>query len=1151
MKDPLYRAIVDALAEVRDGDLFEECVCDLLRDRYPRLVPIPGGQDAGMDGAIDDGEGEAYPLVCTTAQDVIRNLTTSLDRYIEEGGSRRRVVLTTSRKLTPTRRRNLRDRAREKGFVLAQVYERRAIAALLYRNPKWRKELLDLAGHPSALTVLPPNLNRPFVELELRGRDGDAEWLRSTSGDRVLVGAPGFGKSCLLYRLNLDEFGLFLSTDDEERFADAVREHRPEIVIVDDAHADPERLSRLRAARREIGADFDLVATTWPGSRDEVVDALGVSSQQVHRLDWLPRKDILKIYEEMGVRGSEEALAFLADQARNRPGLAVTLGQIWLDGVWEDLFSGESLRKHVLPTLKRLVGEEEEEVLAAFSLGGSSGMPVRETGAALELTKAETRKRLNHLSAAGVLEEAGDSYLAVQPDALRSALIASVFFSGATNLDLEDFVDLVPAGALAHELVATLYRYARSPGTEPRKLAVSLQDALIRAGASWTREIYAWAQYARWSREAAVWVVEHYPGDPRHIAKDLLVSIPEIVLPPLMQAAAGDERDLGPHPEHPLRVVKDWLLDVPKAHDSIERRHQILKVVRHWLLEEDGDPDVAFRVACLAISPEVEGSGRMSADRTGYVFDVGILGASDLQRMEAVWEEALSLMEQTRIRSWKRLQSVLYSWLRPASREEARNWGPTQRFEAQKLAPRMLADLVPLVSEHVAWRAGLQRLAAEVDHELPVETPEVFNLLHPPRELDVERFLEAQEEEEPRLVELAEDWKDRPPEEVIEELVEYENYAADIPRRPYPSNSFRLVQILAQQVENPEAWAIAAQAKGAPGLWFELFLGAVDNVAALEEVARSALRSEDYRTVTARAILTSDLSLDADLLKGAIEAAAEWPQIVETAVGRGEISIEVMRLLLRHENALLALAVAIGEWFAKPKGTVREEIAEDWENVIVQSTQVVKNLGQISLGFLLEEILKQRSDLAHRWLRDAAQSERAAMHIGSDVWVSALASLDTSQRSDLIERLRPMSALSANSRELVGGSPDLFRQLLEKKPEVPFRLQPLQPPDPDRAETFIARPEWIALVRAALDSGIEPGEIASATLGGAHTYWGTGLEYWQQWADAFDALAEVIPDDLRFREIVEIGRRSVEVRIEEARAKQREIDRHGTIRADD
>ena len=57
IRDRLRQKIEDALARPIDPDLFENCAQDLLRDAYATLVPIVGGDDAGLDGAIGTPEG--------------------------------------------------------------------------------------------------------------------------------------------------------------------------------------------------------------------------------------------------------------------------------------------------------------------------------------------------------------------------------------------------------------------------------------------------------------------------------------------------------------------------------------------------------------------------------------------------------------------------------------------------------------------------------------------------------------------------------------------------------------------------------------------------------------------------------------------------------------------------------------------------------------------------------------------------------------------------------------------------------------------------------------------------------------------------------------------------------------------------------------
>ena len=156
VRDPLYRAIEKRLDERLDPDLFERCAVDLLRNVYPGLVPIRGGSDGGMDGAIADPRGGSpMPLVVTTAKNVTGNLTTNLKAYRRNGGSVSEVVLATSKPRTARQRKNLEQRARELGFTLRQIHDGADFTGRLYRDPAWRRELLGLEGDPPALSVFP------------------------------------------------------------------------------------------------------------------------------------------------------------------------------------------------------------------------------------------------------------------------------------------------------------------------------------------------------------------------------------------------------------------------------------------------------------------------------------------------------------------------------------------------------------------------------------------------------------------------------------------------------------------------------------------------------------------------------------------------------------------------------------------------------------------------------------------------------------------------------------------------------------------------------------------------------------------------------------------------------------------------------------
>lgn len=178
-RDPLRKQITDALSEKLDGDLFEACMCDVLRAEWPTLIPVPGGNDAGSDGAWlnDDGRGI---LVATTQKNVIGNVTRNLNQHIARGQLGKQVLVVTSRALSAPQCRNIEKRIRELGFISAHYpYTQQAVADRLYHNSRWLKELLGLAGRASALSTIPRGI-RPFRDLPPLGRKSEIEWLRDT-----------------------------------------------------------------------------------------------------------------------------------------------------------------------------------------------------------------------------------------------------------------------------------------------------------------------------------------------------------------------------------------------------------------------------------------------------------------------------------------------------------------------------------------------------------------------------------------------------------------------------------------------------------------------------------------------------------------------------------------------------------------------------------------------------------------------------------------------------------------------------------------------------------------------------------------------------------------------------------------------------------
>ena len=389
---------------------------ELLREVYPGLVPIGGGNDGGRDGAISSyaGEplprGEPTPLIVTTGKNVLRNLKGSLDSYRSTGGSAGQAVLATSQALTGRRRRNLQQRARELGFTLRNIHDRADFTGRLYRNPMWRRELLGLSGDLPALSALPDKAGSRLT-MDLVGREREMEWLHRAVRDVVVVGQPGVGKTALLEELAREGGGLFpiltwtgsataLTSGDMRRIAEAYRAQRPPRIFVDDAHLREALIGSLARLRHEIGAEFAIVATTWPSHEDEVRRDLLCPPDHVLRVGGLDRKPAAEIVRRVNAGFPNELIGEILNQSVDnlpgedllkaeyhsggqvRPGLAVTLARYASQGDLADLAAGKLLLSKVRKDA-RLAGSQLDH-LAAFALGGSAGMKLAVAAQALD-----------------------------------------------------------------------------------------------------------------------------------------------------------------------------------------------------------------------------------------------------------------------------------------------------------------------------------------------------------------------------------------------------------------------------------------------------------------------------------------------------------------------------------------------------------------------------------------------------------------------------------------------------------------------------------------------------------------------------------------------------------------------------------------------
>ncbi len=1128
--DPFYDQITHRLNGKLGADVFERSMGDLLRGDLPGLVPVSGGTDSGMDGAFLAEKGEASPLICTTASDVIGNLTKNLNSRLSHGLPPGRVALATSRKLTPTRRRNLEERAQQNGFTLIQIFDQEALADRLYHSPRWCKELLDLSGTPPALSAVPLT-RRPLTDLEPLGRESDLEWLRTTAGDLVLSGEPGSGKTFLPHYLIRTEGwdALFLVSDDKAEIANALREQRPQIIIVDDAHVDPDRLVSLVHLRREIKASFRILAITWEGGKEQVLEAFGGVVED-RKLELLRRADILEIFHRMGVALNDDRLMrHLVDQAANKPGLAVTIATLCRQGDWQEIVDGSALSRNLLDFFHRFVGAHSADILACFSLGGDRGMTLDTVRDYLGLNRAQIRQMTAGLAAGGVFTEVRSNVLAVWPRQLRFALLRSIFFpdSGPSH-DYEELLGKAENLSSAVETITAAKSYgARIGSTELRQL-------VERSGS-----LRAWRTLAELGPEDGEWVLQHYPGDILDVAGEALVAAPEKTIRRLLDRAVSATGPIHSQPNHPMRILADWARELRVSEDeALERRRLLARIAQQYLLA-GGDNSIGVHGICLALSPTLECTSLDPGAGKHVSVLSGLLAAEKLKEIEAIWDEARPAISELTPAAWEHISTALWDWIYPDFSSRSEDVPEEIEQLMQGFAARALQSLLPLTQSHPGLSAGLRDLASRVDVVLSLDQDLDFLKLFPDRAEGSEDWQRKEATELAAVGELAAVWSGRRAADVVAQIVRYEGEAGSI-SRTWPRWTPVLCRALAEATGEPALWLSAMVEQEAPADLVNPFLEATLKAhrSGWEAYVRSFLDNDRYVWIALELILQLP-DPPPDLLDEALRRILRFPQLVEILCLGNLVPLANLQALLRHAQWEVALAAAIGEWLSEPKGQVRVEIVADWRAAILRS-RVERPGGPTRAAQFqprLGDILASDPDLAVEWLlARLTEPGRPSFVRERSPFAKALQSLDAARRGVVLGSLGQEPLPRALVSTLVGKDPNLYKELLSRRALANYHLEPL---------AGVPDEEWLEKATVAVEAGFTPRDIAGAAfrIVGVQTWWGSESRHWSQWDQAF-ARFESDPRE-PVREIARHGRRIAQERIQRAQEREHQEELQG------
>jgi hypothetical protein len=1078
IRDPLYSAIEEGLSKPIDADAFERCAASLLRQLYPTLVPVPGGGDAGMDGYAADPDARPIVLVTTTAQNVARNLRKNLESHVKSGGRARRALLATSHLLSGRRRVSLQQRASELGFDLIQIFDRAWFVDELYRVTRWRKELLEIPGEQPALSVTPPS-RRPTLSLSLVGRDGELHALRSVTGDVVVVGKPGMGKTAVLRQLALEGWGLFVVDDSNERLPDAIREQRPSRIIVDDAHFDPPRLTKLRQMREEIAGDFGIVAVTWPGEQADVEAHL--ASARSIEIGPLTRDEIVRVIEEAGLKGPSQFQREVVDQARGRPGLAATLALLALNGKAREVATGEALLQDTRVTYREILGAQSAAVLAVIALSGEFGVEMSTVGTALGLDLASTQALVQGLASGGTIDEAegGRSGLIVQPESLRYAVVREMFFGGAAPLPLGTALEAFPDRAVAIvPLVGAGHRGA--------DLDQKLMQSLLREA----RYARAFAAYASLGEKEAKFALSVEPEHALDIAQAALLHTPSLGFRILMEQAVGDDRPRHSYPGHPMRILKDYL-GAPSG--MLEQRQQLLGIVSDWVAGA-GDPDIGLEALCCALGPRFETVTTDPGQGNKVTIRRGILALQGLRQIASLWEQALGLIPAISCQSYASLLDVLWDWAFPGRLALGASYDEKSYHFMRKQAARLVKRLATALSQHRGVLARLATLAEQAELGVEVNTDREFDVLFPERDLrrHGSDWRAAEQSQADAAQRLAESMQTLVPEEVASRIAAAETEAAQA-GITWPRFTPNVCAYLAEHAAKPHEFANAFRDAAVPEDLLVPFLSAVarERPKGWAELLSEFLRHDRYWRSAVAVCLAQPVG-ESLQTQAICQCDGSFVNYLRVLIARDELDVGAQDGLLEHSNHEVARTVAIE--LRTGGRELPPETQEKWEAAIIRCP---------ADDHWYATILKSRHSLlvnwVEAWLERQASAEPTYEHIPKAL-LGVIADLPVESKAHLLDCIpaKPYNPYVADLVARLVGNDDRLAAALFGRAELRQYHK----------AALIGRPtsSWLKRAIVALNHGWSPERTIAACTSGLSVWSGSEAAHWEGWVKDFEKL---------------------------------------------
>ena len=1110
--DPHHQAILDGLNGHLDPEVFEKCAVDLLQRDWPGIVPVRGGRDDGFDGAVADGSSqEPFPLVATTGEKLVGNFKSSLASAKRAGWKLQRTLFASSRRITPATRRKLFDAARDRGVNLVQTFDQDWFASRLYSSPQWCKRLLGITGRPRALSVFPLT-RRPVLGDEVLGREQEMEWLLELRGDCLLIGEPGSGKTFLLRALALHGKAVFLVDSDREQVANDVRSLNPEAVIVDDAHVYPEAIEQLEQLRREILADFRIIATCWPGEADRVQSQLKIDHSDTLTLHRIDADTMIEIIKSVGISGPLELLRSIRTQAAGRPGLAATLAQFCLVGGVKTATSGEGLVDSIAPDLDRVLGVDSMRLLAPFALGGDAGVRQDDVAEQLNVSLLDATSALAKLGAAGFIRDRGASAVSVEPPPMRWVLVRRFFFGGSGSLPVDRFISIVRSRTDSLETLIG----ARAWGAHVPNLERLLEEA---------KSERLWAMYASVGPETARYALVHHPEFTADLVGPALAHIPNKAVPVLLSKVA-DEHRTGVTSDSMLDPLEQWI----KAGNSrgwgeiLDRRQTLLRCTEEWW-RQNGNTSVSIAAMCVALEPDFDFATFDPGTGTSMTFTKATLGAGVIEPLATLWPSVMTVLSDTTGIPWANLLNLLGAWCHARLGNDVETRSAATRFLSS-----MLNDVALVSREYPGVQHRIAELAKGAQLVVNTSLDPEFEYLYPPDPYDAEDLEQAHKRLAENAQEMATRWSNRATAETAKFLNSLETEASRAGIN-WPRLTPEFCRALAADHPDPAAALAIFLRERLPADLVEPFLRETAETDATVWPIVSNCFDDDLYVAMAVHIAICHEHAPPKIVASALAKIGETPRLIEHCCARGEVSQTALTEMLRSSDISIAVSTAIGQWMAVRHARTDIPLDDAWRRALLCSAEIrLSSTDSHWAG----QILVSDGNLAVEWLIRFLDSDQSSFgyHAG-EAATKVIANLSSSRRIAVLHAIRPKKRIVGTPKiicALIGNDVEIYRHLLQSDKLEYFHLSPL---------IGEATDNWKHLAIQALDHGYSLDDVVGTNLfGGERSFSG---EYSDMWAELRSHYEELADDDSpRIAAIGKLGVLKTKTLEQKAREEERE-----------